>query len=108
MAQQGFYPDEVWAQIKPARPFRHDDDMFIMLGKAIPLIAKSRQDLFGREDLWQTIEAPSFYGTIRTLAPVVRYSGNLQLGQERPPVQNGEDPAEWPQTLSKGLSKEKL
>lgn len=100
LAQQGFYPQDVWDKIKLATPVRHNEDLQIMLMKVVPIIIKARPDLFQRPDLWQIFEAPSFQGTIRTLAPVVQYSGNLEVGRERPPVQNGEDPAEWPANAS--------
>lgn len=66
-----------------------------MLRLIVPQIVKQRQDLFAKDELWQGIEAPSYGGTLRALRAIINYMGALEIGFERPPTQNGEDPAQW-------------
>lgn len=70
--------------------------MVMMLQTTIPILKDLRPDLFENPAFWQTVDAPAFHGTVRTLSPVVCFDGELRVGHERPPVQNGDDPAEWP------------
>ncbi|KAF8916372.1 CoA-transferase family III domain-containing protein [Mucidula mucida] len=92
----GLYSEEVWQAIRPDVPIRHDWDMLMMLRAVLPKMIKDRPDVFANADFWQLIDAPSYGGVVRVPKAVIRYSGGLELGYERPPTQNGEDPAEWP------------
>ncbi|KAF9019685.1 CoA-transferase family III [Hymenopellis radicata] len=92
----GLYPEEVWQAIRPDVQIRHDWDMLMMLKAILPKMTKARPDVFANADFWQLIEAPSYGGVVRVPKAVIRYGGGLEVGYERPPTQNGEDPAEWP------------
>lgn len=97
LSNQGFLPADVWKAVRSENIIRHNDDMGRSLPRIIPDIVKRHMYLWTeREDLWQNIESPSLGGTVRTITPVVRFNGGLQIGCERPPVQNGTHEPVWP------------
>ena len=70
--------------------------MTTLLPLVIPELVARRPDVFKSPKFWHTMDAPSWPGTVRTVAPVVRIDG-IETGVRRPPGQNGDDPAEWPE-----------
>jgi len=93
----GTYPAAVWDKIRPEAPIRHDWEMTTSLPAIIPELARRRPDVFANPKFWHELDAPSFGGTLRTLRNVVRPAAGIRVGIERGAVQNGDDPAEWPQ-----------
>lgn len=62
----------------------------------IPALVAAHMPIFTNPKFWHVLDAPAFSGQVRTVSPVVRFSGPLEVGVQRGPVQNGDDPAEWP------------
>lgn len=92
----GLYPEDVWQVIRPQIELRHYMDMAMMLRAIVPGLIKARPDVFANPKFWQEIDAPSYGGVVRVPRAVCGYTGGLEVGYERPPTQNGEDPPEWP------------
>ena len=70
--------------------------MFISITVASKHMFSKRPELLTNSAYWTSFDAPGFNGTIKTVSPIVKFSGNLEVGRDRPPVVNGADPAEWP------------
>lgn len=73
--------------------------MYTMLPAVLPEMLQRRPDVFTSPKYWHELDAPS-YGEgakVRTTRPIVKFdSGAIEVGVARGPVQNGDDPAEWP------------
>lgn len=68
-----------------------------MLPAILPELFTKHAELFTSPKFWYTLEAPAYGADAKvfTPRPVVSIDG-IAVGIERGPVQNGDDPAEWP------------
>lgn len=92
----GAYDDTLWTALKPASQIRHYWDAAARSAAVIPEMVKRRPQLFKDDKMWCEMEAESFGGSVRIVKPVVQVEG-LRVAVRRPPVQNGDDEAQWPQ-----------